>query len=54
MTTAELNLASNYIQALASMPDANERIGLFISGLLAQSKGSDFDLRFRWSKRVIQ
>ena len=43
MTTAELNLASNYIQALASMPDANERIGLFISGLLAQSKGSDFE-----------
>ena len=43
MTTAELNLTSNYIQALASMPDANERIGLFISGLLAQSKGSDFE-----------
>ena len=43
MTTAELNLASNYIQALASMPDVTERIGLFISGLLAQSKGSDFE-----------
>ena len=43
MTTAELNLASNYIQALASGPDAIERIGLFISGLLAQSKGSDFE-----------
>ena len=43
MTTAELNLASNYIQALASMPDATERIGLFISSLLAQSKGSDFE-----------
>ena len=43
MTTADLNLASNYIQALASGPDATERIGLFISGLLAQSKGSDFE-----------
>ena len=43
MTTAELNLASNYIQALASGPDAIERIGLFISGLLTQSKGGDFE-----------
>ena len=31
MTTAELQITSNYIQALASMPDATERIGLFIS-----------------------
>lgn len=39
MTTAELKITSNYIQALASQPDATERITLFLSGLLAtQSK----------------
>ena len=39
MTTAELKITSNYIQALASQPDATERISLFLSGLLAmQSK----------------
>ena len=43
MTTAELNLTSNYIQALASGPDATERIGLFLSNLLTQSKVSDFE-----------
>lgn len=43
MTTAELNLTSNYIQTLASGPDATERIGLFLSNLLVQSKGSDFE-----------
>lgn len=35
MTTAELKITSNYIQALASQPDATERISLFLSGLLA-------------------
>lgn len=36
MTTAELKITSNYIQALASQPDATERISLFLSGLLAK------------------
>ena len=35
MTTAELKITSNYIQTLASQPDATERISLFLSGLLA-------------------
>ena len=35
MTAAELKITSNYIQALASQPDATERISLFLSGLLA-------------------
>ena len=44
MTAAELNITSNYIQTLASMPDATERIGLFLSSLLSsRSKENDFE-----------
>ena len=44
MTTAELKITSNYIQALASQPDATERIGLFLSSLLSShSKEDDFE-----------
>ena len=35
MTAAELKITTNYITALASQPDAQERISLFLSGLLA-------------------
>ena len=41
MTTAELKITSNYIQALASQPDATERIGLFLSSLLSTNKKED-------------
>ena len=41
MTTAELKITSNYIQALASGPDATERIGLFLSSLLSTNKKED-------------
>ena len=35
MTAAELKITTTYITALASQPDAQERISLFLSGLLA-------------------
>ncbi len=43
MTTIELKIISNYIQALASGPDATERIGLFLSSLLSTNK-KEYDL----------
>lgn len=44
MTTAELKITSNYVQALASQPDAQERIGLFLSSLLSTNKKeNDFE-----------
>ncbi len=43
MTTAELKITSNYIQALASQPDATERISLFLSGLLPMQPKDNFN-----------
>lgn len=42
MTNAELTISANYIRALASLPDATDRISLFLSGLLpSQSKSNE-------------
>lgn len=42
MTDAELTISANYIRALASLPDATDRIALFLSGLLpSQSKSNE-------------
>ena len=53
MTTAELKITSNYIQALASQPDANERISLFLNGLFASiSQKDNFDTQENRQKSV--
>lgn len=42
MTNAELTISANYIRALASLPDATDRIAFFLSGLLpSQSKSNE-------------
>ena len=42
MTENEIKLASNYIKKLASLPDANEHIELYLDSLFANQlqKGS--------------
>lgn len=52
MTTAELKITSNYIQALASQPDATERISLFLSGLLAMQPKDNLNLPKKKKKCV--
>lgn len=38
MTNAELTISANYIRALASLPDATDRIALFFKRLIAFAK----------------
>ena len=52
MTTAELKITSNYIQALASQPDATERISLFLSGLLAMQPKDNLNMPKKKKKCV--
>ena len=52
MTTAELKITSNYIQALASQPDATERISLFLSGLLAMQPKDNLNVPKKKKKCV--
>ena len=52
MTTAELKITSNYIQALASQPDATERISLFLSGLLAMQPKDELNVPKKKKKCV--
>lgn len=52
MTTAELKITSNYIQALASQPDATERISLFLSGLLAMQPKDNLNIPKKKKKCV--
>ena len=47
MTENEIKFASNYIKKLASLPDANEHIELYLDSLFAnhQSQKGSFDMQ---------